>query len=57
MAAAGNRMNRAIAGCILDNDVRGLLDGSPLTIAALDSWYEKGAPNPAGYMYEGRATA
>jgi ubiquinone/menaquinone biosynthesis C-methylase UbiE len=53
----GNRINRAIAGCILDNDVRGLLDASPLTVTALDSWYEKGAPKPAAYMYAGRATA
>jgi ubiquinone/menaquinone biosynthesis C-methylase UbiE len=53
----GNRLNRAIAGCILDNDVRSLLDRSPLTVTALDTWYEKGAPKPAAYMYEGRATA
>ena len=53
----GNRLNRAIAGCILDNDVRGLLDASPLTVTALDAWYEKGAPRPSAYMYEGRATA
>jgi ubiquinone/menaquinone biosynthesis C-methylase UbiE len=53
----GNRINRAIAGCILDNDVRGLLDASPLTVTALDTWYEKGAPRPSAYMYEGRATA
>ncbi len=53
----GNRINRAIAGCILDNDVRGLLDASPLTVTALDNWYEKGAPRPSAYMYAGRATA
>lgn len=53
----GNRINRAIAGCILDNDVRGLLDDSPLTVTTLETWYEKGAPKPAAYMYEGRATA
>ncbi len=53
----GNRLNRAIAGCVLDNDVRGLLDRSPLTVTALDTWYEKGAPKPAGDMYEGRARA
>jgi ubiquinone/menaquinone biosynthesis C-methylase UbiE len=53
----GNRIIRAVAGCILDNDVRRLLDDSPLTVTALDTWYEKGAPKPAGYMYEGRATA
>jgi ubiquinone/menaquinone biosynthesis C-methylase UbiE len=53
----GNGFNKAVAGCILDSDVRGLLEGSSLTVTALDSWYEKGAPKPAGYMYEGRATA
>lgn len=53
----GNRISRAVAGCILDNDVRGLLDASPLTVTALDNWYEKGAPKPSAYMYEGRATA
>lgn len=53
----GNRINQAIAGCILDNDVRGLLAGSLLTVAGIDTWYEKGAPKPAGYLYEGRATA
>lgn len=53
----GNRLNRAVAGCILDNDVRGLLDASPLTVTALDTWYENGAPRPSAYMYAGRATA
>lgn len=53
----GNRINRIVAGCVLDNDVRGLLAASPLTVAGLDTWYEKGAPKPAAYMYEGRATA
>jgi ubiquinone/menaquinone biosynthesis C-methylase UbiE len=53
----GNRINRAIAGCVLDNDVRGLLARSPMTVTQLETWYEKGAPKPAAYMYEGRATA
>jgi SAM-dependent methyltransferase len=53
----GNRINRAVAGCILDNDVAPLLDGSPLSVIEMTSWYEKGAPKAAGYMYEGRATA
>jgi SAM-dependent methyltransferase len=52
-----NRINRAIAGCVLDNDVRGLLDRSPLTVGALTTWYQPGAPRPSAYMYEGRATA
>ena len=53
----GNTVNRVISGCVLDNDVRGLLQRSPLTGTALDSWYHEGAPKSAGYMYEGRATA
>ena len=53
----GNRINRALAGCILDNDVRRLLEGSQLTVTRLDCGYEKAAPKPAGYLYEGRATA
>ena len=52
-----NRINQAIAGCVLDNDVRSLVEGSPLTVTELSTWYEKVAPKPAGYMYEGRATA
>ncbi len=53
----GNPVNRVISGCVLDNDVRGLMQGSPLTVTALDSWYHEGRPRSAGYMYEGRATA
>jgi ubiquinone/menaquinone biosynthesis C-methylase UbiE len=51
-----NRINRALAGCVLDNDVRALMAGSPLTLTEMTNWYEKRAPRPAGYMYEGRAT-
>jgi SAM-dependent methyltransferase len=53
----GNRINRAIAGCVLDNDVASLLEASPLAVTQLTTFYEKGAPKPAGYMYEGRAVA
>ena len=53
----GNRINRAIAGCVLDNDVRALMSASPLTVTELTNWYEMRSPRPAGYMYEGRATA
>jgi len=53
----GNRINRALPGCVLDNDVASLLDASPLTVTRLTTFYEKGAPKPAGYMYEGRAVA
>ena len=53
----GNRINRVVSGCVLDNDVRSLLEGSPLTVTRMAQEYEKGAPKAAGYMYEGRATA
>jgi SAM-dependent methyltransferase len=53
----GNRINKAVAGCVLDNDVDALLAASPLTVTARTTWYEPAAPKPAGYMYEGRATA
>lgn len=53
----GNRSNRALAGCVLDNDVASLLDASPLTVTQMTTFYEKGAPKPAGYMDEGRAVA
>ncbi|WP_029431421.1 class I SAM-dependent methyltransferase [Blastococcus sp. URHD0036] len=52
-----NRLNLAIAGCRLDTDVAHLLAASPLTVSALDTYYEPGSPRPAGFMYEGRATA
>ena len=53
----GNRINQAIAGCILDNDVRGLLDRSPLSVRELHTGYAEWAPRPAGYLYSGRAAA
>jgi ubiquinone/menaquinone biosynthesis C-methylase UbiE len=53
----GNRINRAIAGCVLDNDVRALFAASPLTVDELTEGYEEAAPKVSGYMYEGRATA
>ena len=53
----GNRVNRVVSGCVLDNDVAGLLDRSRLTVTHLDSWYEPGVPRAAGYMYAGRASA
>ena len=53
----GNRLNRALSGCVLDTDVAALLAASPLTVAALDTWYERGAPRPAGFLYAGRASA
>jgi ubiquinone/menaquinone biosynthesis C-methylase UbiE len=53
----GNRLNRAVNGCVLDNDVRMLLDASSLTVERLTTYYEKAAPKPAGFMYEGTAVA
>jgi hypothetical protein len=46
-----------ISGCVLDNDVRSLLEASPFTVAEVSEHYEKGAPKVSGFMYEGRATA
>jgi ubiquinone/menaquinone biosynthesis C-methylase UbiE len=51
----GNRFNRAVAGCVLDNDVRSLLEASPLTVERMTTYYEKASPKPAGFMYEGTA--
>ncbi|HEY0125829.1 MAG TPA: methyltransferase domain-containing protein, partial [Blastococcus sp.] len=53
----GNRLNRAVAGCRLDNDVATLFEASPLAVTQLSSRYEPGVPRAAGYMYEGRARA
>jgi SAM-dependent methyltransferase len=53
----GSRINQAVAGCRLDQDVRALLDASPLTVTELSTRYEEAAPKAAGYMYEGRARA
>lgn len=53
----GNGLNRRIAGCFLDRDIRWLLESSSLTMTSLDTYYEKGSPKAAGYLYEGRATA
>lgn len=52
-----NRVNKALAGCILDMDVRALLDGSGLTVTSMETFYEKGSPKVAGFNYEGAATA
>ena len=52
-----NRINKAIAGCLLDNDVAALMASSPLTVTGMTSWYEAGPPRFSAYMYEGRATA
>ena len=52
-----NGLNRAINGCVLDNDVRAILASAPLTVTDRREYYDKGAPRIAGFMYEGRAAA
>ncbi len=52
----GNRLSQAVSGCVLDNDVRGLLAASPLSVTEL-THSNLGAPRSAGSLYEGRATA
>jgi hypothetical protein len=37
--------------------VQALLDGSGLTVTSLDTYYEPRAARPAGFFYEGRASA
>ncbi len=53
----GNRLNRAIAGCVLDRDIAALLAESGLRVTALHTSYDPSAPRTAGFFYEGRATA
>lgn len=53
----GNAINRRIAGCLLDRDIASLLAASGFTVTELDTYYEKGAPKPVGWTFEGRATA
>jgi ubiquinone/menaquinone biosynthesis C-methylase UbiE len=53
----GNWLNRRFAGCLLDRDVRALLHASGFTVTSLETYYEPRAPRPAGFFYEGRATA
>lgn len=53
----GNRINRAVFGCLLDTDVAALLEASPLTVDRMTAYYDEGAPKPMGFMYEGTAVA
>lgn len=53
----GSAINKRIAGCVLDRDIRGLLEASELDVVSLTASYEEKAPKPAGYFYEGRARA
>lgn len=52
-----SRLNKRLAGCVLDRDMRTLLEGSELEVTALTVYYDKESPKPAGYFYEGRAIA
>jgi SAM-dependent methyltransferase len=52
----GNALNHLLVGCLLDRDVRGLLDGSGLEVTSLTTYYHPESPKSAGYFYEGRAT-
>ena len=53
----GNRLNQRLAGCLLDRDIRGLLQESGLELSAMSCYYHDESPRPAGYFYEGRASA
>ncbi len=46
---------RLAGGCHLSRPIADLLTGSGFTIERLDHAYEKGAPKPFGYLYEGLA--
>ena len=51
------RLNRYLVGCVLDRDVPAVLAAAGLATTALTRYYEPASPRPAGYFYEGRATA
>ncbi len=53
----GNPVNRAVSGCVLDQDVDTLLAASPLTVTHLAHSYLPGGPRALGSLYEGRAVA
>lgn len=52
----GNRLNKRIAGCLLDRDVPALLAAAELQVLELRTYYEAASPKPAGFFYEGTAT-
>ncbi|MGY1699962.1 class I SAM-dependent methyltransferase [Geodermatophilus sp. SYSU D00766] len=53
----GTPVNRVVSGCVLDNDVAGLLAASPLAVTEARTWYQDGVPRVAGFMTSGRAAA
>lgn len=52
-----SRINRLVAGCVLDLDVPSALGRSGLTVESMRTYYEPSSPRVAGYCYEGRAVA
>ena len=50
-------LNKRIAGCVLDRDVRAVFEQSGLDVVAFTSYYDAESPRPAGYFSEGRARA
>jgi SAM-dependent methyltransferase len=53
----GNGLNQRLFGCRLDRDVPALLAASGMVVTALETYYAPESPKPAGWFYEGRATA
>lgn len=51
----GNGLNRRIAGCLLDRDIPRIVQEAGFTLTTLETYYEPGAPKPAGFTYEGHA--
>ena len=52
----GNGLNHLLVGCLLDRDIRALLDDSGLEVTSLTTYYHAETPKSAGSFYEGRAT-
>lgn len=50
-------VNRRLCGCPLDRDIAAVVDASPLTVTALDTFYLAATPRPAGWLTVGRAVA
>jgi SAM-dependent methyltransferase len=50
-------LNKRIAGCVLDRDVRAVFAQSGLDLVAFTSYYDAESPRPAGYFSEGCARA
>ena len=51
----GNRINRRLAGCLLDRDVPALLEAAGFEVVELRASYLPDAPRVTGWTYEGRA--